>query len=274
MEDVVSGVAPTRALTATVVAVVSPDRRDDVVETLTALSGVAGVRPIIVSLGDLREAPLREENGAIVIDGLVLRYLNNAVASLRLSSLPTLAWWRAAEPARLVDRLVMDLDEPSGGWRLVPEIAPLTSVSDMRWARLTRWRDLIAQFFDIPEARASLASFDRVEIAGSDVHGARLLGGWLKARLPRGDGLRVATEAAGSASLQSVRLTGPQMKLTVRLTTNGTCLETAVELDSGQSSSRVVALGDQHPVALLREELRVRSRDLAFEDAVREAERL
>ncbi|HJR58690.1 MAG TPA: OpcA/G6PD domain-containing protein [Vicinamibacterales bacterium] len=275
-----SGVALTRSLTATVVAVVSPERRDEVIETLTALSGVAGVRPIIVSLGDLPEPPRHEQDGAIVIDGLVLHYLNNAVASLRLSSLPTLAWWRTGEPgglqalAMLVDRVVMDLDDPTGGWQLVPGIAPLASVSDMRWARLTRWRDLIAQFFDLPEARASVAAFDRLEIAGSDVHSARLLGGWLKSRLPNGKQLQVVAQRGGSAPLESARLAGPQLSLTVRLTPNGTCLETVVEMENGHSSSRVVALGDQRPVALLREELRVRSRDLAFEDAVREAERL
>lgn len=275
-----TAVAMTRSLTATVVAVVSPDNCDDVIETLKSLAGVAGVRPIVVSLGELPEPPRREEDGAIVIDGLVLRYLNNAVASLRLSSLPTLAWWRAREPkglkelATLVDRLVMDLDDPTGAWSLVPAIAPLASVSDLRWARLTRWRDLIAQFFDLPDTRASMASFNRLEIAGADVFCARLLGGWLKARLPGGDRLEVVARAAGSAPLESARLAGPGASLTVRLMPNGSCLETLVEMQSGQSSSRVVALGDQRPVALLREELRVRSRDLAFEDAVREAERL
>jgi glucose-6-phosphate dehydrogenase assembly protein OpcA len=269
-----------RSLTATVVAVVSLEERDEVIETMTSLSRVAGVRPVVVALGDLPEPPRREENGAVVIDGLVLRYLNNAVASLRLSSLPTLAWWRAGGPdgleglATLVDRIVIDLDDPASGWLLVPALAPVASVSDIRWTRLTRWRDAIAQFFDMPEARASVADFDRVEVSGTDPHVMRLLAGWLRARLPRGSQLRVATSAEGSAPLHAVRLAAPDVSLTVRLTPNGTCLETTVEMSGGQSSSRVVALGDQGIVALLREELRVRSRDLAFEDAVQEAEGL
>ena len=41
----------------------------------------------------------------------------------------------------------------------------------------------------------------------------------------------------------------------------------------GRVEARVVPLGNQRPLALLGEELRVRSRDRAYEDAVREAER-
>jgi hypothetical protein len=69
-------------------------------------------------------------------------------------------------------------------------------------------------------------------------------------------------------------LSGPEGAVSVRLLANGTCLETAVEMAAGPSSSRVVTLGDQQLAALLGEELRVRSRDHAFEDAVREAARL
>ncbi|MBA2304274.1 MAG: glucose-6-phosphate dehydrogenase assembly protein OpcA [Acidobacteria bacterium] len=270
---------PARSLTATVVAVVSRDTRAEVAETLASLSKISGVRPIIVSLGDSCEPPLRDEDGAMVIDGLVPRYLNNAVASLRLSSLPTLAWWRAGgaaglhDLAALVDRVVMDLEDPSDGWALVPGMAPLASVSDVRWARLTRWRDLIAQFFDMPEVRESFTA-DRLEVVGTDRHDARLLGGWLKARLPFADRLSVAAESGGSARVQSVRLSGPTGSLSVRLLPTGTCLETTVDMQAGHSSSRVVALGDQRLLSLLGQELRVRSRDLAFEDAVREAERL
>jgi glucose-6-phosphate dehydrogenase assembly protein OpcA len=146
-------------------------------------------------------------------------------------------------------------------------------VSDLRWTRLTRWRDLIAQFFDMPEVRASLTAFDRFESVGSDAHDGRLLGGWLRARLPGGEQLQVVTKPGGPERLQSVRLAGPAGSLQVRLLPNGTCLETTVEMREGHASSRVVALGDQRLLALLGEELRVRSRDLAFEDAVREAGR-
>ena len=271
----------TRSLTATVVAVVCSETGHGVLETLSSLSKESAVRPVVVSLGTATEALRREEGGAIVIDGLVPRYLNNAVASLRLSSLPTLTWWRARDPeplvdlADLVDAVVMDLDDPGAGWALVPGIAPMASVSDVRWARLTRWRDLIAQFFEMPEVRRSFTSFDRVEIEAADNHDARLLAGWLKARLPGGAGLAVDIQVGGAARVRSVRLVGSAGSLAVQLLPNGSCLETLVEMPaSGSSSSRVVALGNQDVATLLGEELRVRSRDVAFEDAVREAEGL
>ena len=92
--------AGSRVYTATVVAVCSSQTCDGVEAALSSLSAV-GVRPVMVVLGDSPEAERREEDGTIVIDGLPARYLDNAVAMLRLSSLPTIAWWRAAAPAAM-----------------------------------------------------------------------------------------------------------------------------------------------------------------------------
>ncbi len=47
-----------------------------------------------------------------------------------------------------------------------------------------------------------------------------------------------------------------------------TCLETAVSVRGHTGVSRVVPLGAQSVTALLNEELRIRSRDIAFERAV------
>ena len=49
-------------------------------------------------------------------------YLNNAVAALRLSSLPTAVWWRGGNPemlegvANLADRMILDAEEPADVW--------------------------------------------------------------------------------------------------------------------------------------------------------------
>jgi glucose-6-phosphate dehydrogenase assembly protein OpcA len=271
--------ATSRVFTATVVAVLSPARRDGIVDILASLAP-AGVRPVVIVLGDDAEPDRREEGSAIVIDGLLPKYLDNAVASLRLSSLPTLAWWRAddtamLEPlAALVDRVVLDVDDPARVWPLVPALTKVASVSDLRWTALTRWRELLAQFFDIPDVCGSAESFDRVEIHGRDPHMARLLGGWLRSRLPAAERMHVEVDGKGEASIESVALSGTAGLLSVRLLPHSSCLETSARTGSGHSSLRVVAVGDQRPQALLAEELRVRSRDLAFEDAVRAAEHL
>ena len=130
----------------------------------------------------------------------------------------------------------------------------------------------MAQFFDLPEIAAAPGAWERLETVAADQYDARLLAGWLRSRLPGGDGLRV-TQRSGKAPLESMTLSGPNGSVEVRLLPNRSCLQTAVRLD-GRTETRIVPLGDQHLPSLLREELRVRSRDRAFEDAVREAERI
>jgi hypothetical protein len=264
-----------RSLTATVIAIVSPDLFAETAATLASLSGGASVRPLIISLGDDPGAPRRDENGATVIEGLPARYLDNAVASLRLSSLPAAAWYRAGDPgalqdlAKLVDRIVLDLEHPAAAWALVPAIAPLAPVSDIRWARLTRWRELVAQFFEAPEVRSM--TWERLSVTGADAHDAALLAGWLRSRLPGGAGLEVVHHRRAAARLESVELSGTAGRLSVRLLPSGTCLETLVDLRDARATSRAVSRGDDHLATLLGDELRVRSRDLAFEDAARAA---
>ena len=264
------------ALTATVIAIVSAANKAESAAALSALVRGTGVRPIIISLGDAAEAPCRSENGATVIDGLRPQYLDNAVALLRLSSLPALVWWRAGEPsvltelASLVDRVVLDLDDPTPAWRRLDELTARVPVSDLRWTRLTRWRELMAQFFELPEVRA--ASFDRLAVAGGDPYDGRLVAGWLKSRLPGGGGITAAFDPRGARPLERVELTAPTVRLSIGVRGDD-CLETAIAVD-GSAETRVVARGDDSLAALLGEELRVRARDLAFEAAVHQAEQL
>ena len=264
-----------RAETATVIAVASSDARHEVYEALDTLVRTAGVRPAVLTLGTDTEPQRTDRGGTTVIDGLVSRYLNNAVASLRLSSLPAVAWWREPSPegltelADLVDRLVLDVEDPTAVWGMVPDLAGRTAVSDLRWTRLTRWRDLFAQFFDLPEVRLGSKAFTHLELSGGDRHALRLLGGWITSRLPGGGGLDISIEAgSGGAPIHTVRLAHEAGALSLRLLPDQTCIETLVSLAGIPASSRVVPAGDRRLAALLGEELRVRSRDIAFEDAV------
>ena len=265
----------TRAETATVIAVASGGARHEVYAALDTLVHTAGIRPAVLTLGHETEPQRTDRGGTTVIDGLVTRYLNNAVASLRLSSLPAVAWWREPSPegltelADLVDRLVLDVEDPTAVWGLVPDLAGRTAVSDLRWTRLTRWRDLFAQFFDLPEVRQASDAFTHLEMSGGDRHALRLLAGWITSRLPGGGRLDVSIEAdSRAAPLHTVRLAHEASALSLRLLPDDTCIETMVSLAGIPASSRVVSAGDQRLAALLGEELRLRSRDIAFEDAV------
>lgn len=270
-----NAVTAPRALTATVVAVSTAQRMKETSAALAALRARSAVRTILISLGDNPQPPIRSEQDAISIEELVPRYLNNAVASLRLSSLPSIAWWRGSDIAPLpdladlVDRLVLDSEDPREAWSAVARIAELTAISDLRWTGLTRWRNLMAQFFDVPDVRGAMRSFSVLEVTGADPHTARLFAGWMKGRLSEGNTLAIAISGADrDAAIQSVSLSGSSHRLSLELTANGTCIQTSIEAGGRTIASRIVPLGDQAPEALMAEELRVRARDVAFEQAL------
>ena len=262
-----------RALTATVVAAGPSERLVEAVQAIDGLKGV-GVRAVLISHGDNPAPVPRVANHVVALDGLRLEYLNNAVAALRLSNLPTLIWWRGGNVpnldglARLVDRLVLDADDPRDVWARVEELAKHTSVTDLRWTRLTRWRALMAHFFDIPEIRAALPDFRTLRIEGADVHTLRLFAGWILSIVATPD--RVAfelVERKGTAPIERVLLTGGQ-ELEIRVAPSRNCVVTSAQVRNLSSASRTVSLGDQDLCALLGEELRIRARDVAFERAV------
>ena len=229
----------------------------------------------MVTFGTHPEPVRTQRDRTVVLEGLVPHYLNNAVASLRLSSLPAIGWWRASsreglvELCTLVDRLVLDVEAPADVWSMIPELSTRTAVSDLRWTRLTRWRELFAQFFDLPEVRDRAAAFSRLSISAGDPHMARLLAGWIVSRLPGGELLEVTiTSDPDGAAIRSLQITGADTSLSLQLLPNDVCVETTVALRGAAPASRVVSTGAQDLAALMNEELRVRSRDKAFEDAV------
>ncbi len=273
------GLAGPRALTATVVVIGPLARLFDAADALEHLSDRSGIRAILISNGQDPAPSVRLAGNAVAIQGLKPGFVNNAVAALRLSSLPTVVWWRGGPAdtldavATLADRLVLDAENPQPAWRLVPTLARQTAVSDLRWTRLTRWRALMAQFFDVPEVRAISSSFQRLEMAGADPHSLRLFAGWLASSLGWTSSVSIDMQPAPSAApIARVRLSSGEQELLLAVAPSGTCVETAAHVHGHAGASRVVPLGDQSLAALVGEELRIRSRDLAFERALASAE--
>jgi hypothetical protein len=265
--------APARALTATVVAVGPRERLEAAVEPLQQLGRTGAIRGILIPQGESQGGGGRVESNVVAIDGLEDTFIDNAVAALRLSSLPTVIWWRGG-PAGLLDKLVgladrvvLDEDPPGPGWRCAVDWCERTAFGDVRWTRLTRWRSLMAQFFDIPEVRGAPASFDRLVIVGADAAAAQLFAAWLRTALQWGD--RVAVDIQGSerkAPIERITLSGGGLELNLRLAKSPRCVESAAKMGEA-ATSRVVSLGDDTIVAVLNEELRIRSRDQAYERA-------
>lgn len=261
------------ALTATIVVTGPHDRLTQAAQAVEGLQDV-GVRAVLICCGDSSAPSVRVAGHTVALDGIRSEYLNNAVAALRLSSLPTLVWWRGGDVrnieglAALADRLVLDEDDPRPVWDSVEKLAERTSVTDMRWTRLTRWRALMAHFFDIPEVRAAIPHFRTLRIEGADESVLRLFAGWVLSIVSSPDRLKFElVKTSGPAPIETVVLGGDQ-ELVLRVAPSRTCIETAARVSNLSSTSRIVSLGDQGLAALLGEELRIRARDVAFERAV------
>lgn len=138
--------------------------------------------------------------------GEAVNGLDQVAIPLMVPGLPVYLWWRAGcfvgsgfleGILRSVDRVLVDSarfpDPENDLARLAREMRRLPDVvfTDLNWARLTPWRELVAACFDTPEARPCLDQLSeaRLEYERSSprvlVHRAQslLLAGWLASRL-------------------------------------------------------------------------------------------
>jgi glucose-6-phosphate dehydrogenase assembly protein OpcA len=134
--------------------------------------------------------------------------LPSAALPLLMPDLATFLWWRNAPHVsdkvldkllRATDRLVIDSLEFTNPQVDLSETNKLfgakdydhVGVSDLNWARLTFWRELLADFYDVAAYRAWLDGVDSVEIdyVAPDpdeltvAPQALLFAGWLASRL-------------------------------------------------------------------------------------------
>jgi glucose-6-phosphate dehydrogenase assembly protein OpcA len=259
--------------TATVVAVGPCARLLEAATALRPHARAGAIRAILIASGDRATPSVRVSASEIALEGLREAFINNAVAALRLPSLPALVWWRGGESsqletmAELADRLVIDIDDPEPVWRRIDSLTEKVAISDLRWTALTRWRALMAHFFDMPGVADAAARFTRLRIEGSDPYSARLFAGWLGASLKSRN---VALEFAQTpgAAMSAVIFGNGREELALRRVPESTCVEGSARLN-GRESSRIASLGEHSLADLIGEELRVRSHDLAFEKAVR-----
>lgn len=270
---------PARALTATVIVIGEAPRLVAAADALEQLGEAGGVRAILISEGQHTAPIARVTENAIAISGLAPQFLNNAVAALRLSSLPAVVWWRGGsvdgldDLAGLADRMILDADDPLPAWQQTGRLLERTALTDLRWTRLTRWRSALAHLFDLPQVRHGLAGFRGLSIEASDPHAARLYAGWLRSCLGWRSGVPVAIASAPrtrpATPLARVHLEGTPVSITAAVKEGHGCLAAAV--DGLDSSSRIVPLGEGTLASLIGEELGVRTRDVAFERALASA---
>jgi glucose-6-phosphate dehydrogenase-like protein OpcA len=114
------------------------------------------------------------------------------VLPLLISDLPVFLRWRGVPPwgaqeldqlLGVADRLIVDStewDDLPIEYRHLVELFERVGVSDIAWARTSRWRHLLATLW--PE----IADVDRIRVKGTAAQ-ALLLCGWLRSRLGRDD---------------------------------------------------------------------------------------
>jgi len=273
---VMTSPSATRSRIATLVIVGPSHRLEEATEGLDGTDETGAFRMVLISTDPEPRQEFEQQPDVVRIRGIRPEHVNNAIAAVRLSSLPSIVWWRGGPPdgldgaATLADRIVLDAEDPWPLWARTPSLFEQTALTDLRWTRLTRWRAALAHFFDLPEVREQADAFSRLTIHGSDRPQCALFAGWLDASLGW-NGQVIRELLPGSCPLESVSVGGAAAELSLRLLPNGSCLATSVQMSTRLLASRVVSVGDQHLRSLLSEELRVRSRDLAFERALERA---
>ncbi len=169
------------------------------------------------------------------------------VEPLLISDLPVFLRWRGEPPwgapeleqlVDLTDRLVVDStewDDVPYPYRNLAQLFERTAVSDIAWARTSRWRALLASLWP------GIADVRTIRVHGTAAQ-AHLLHGWLSSRLGRDD---ISLEHVQADRLEGIDLDGE-----------------AAPFPPGDPPK---------PSDVLSEELDRFGRDRVYEDAVRAA---
>jgi glucose-6-phosphate dehydrogenase assembly protein OpcA len=145
----------------------------------------------------------------IRLHGTSAAHPTSVVEPLLISDLPVFLRWRGVPPfgesafeelTGVADRLIVDSTE----WPDLPkpyarmaEIFERVAVSDIAWARTSRWRSMLASLWP------AIAKVEQIKVTGTEAQ-AQLLAGWLRSRLQKPIGL----EHEPSNKLVGVELDG------------------------------------------------------------------
>jgi hypothetical protein len=189
----------------TILLVPQPDAGDDRLDAVVRLEQF--------STGD-EEAEIATEIVELHLLGHRTKAPASIVEPLLVFDLPVFLRWRGLPPfgtseleqlVDVTDRLIVDSTEWPGLPRAYAELAGLfdkTAVSDIAWARTSRWRAHLATFW--PE----IASVREVRVRATEAQ-AHLLRGWLCSRL----GHPIALEHEPGERLEGVELDGEPVPL-------------------------------------------------------------
>ena len=212
------------------------------------------------------------------VGGEAAQHLGSVVAPLLLPDVPVMLWVAGAAPLEqalaaptlaMCERVVLD----SSAWTEPRE--PFTAIAgaghqalpvvDLAWLRLRPWREFLARAVDAPTRRRRLlAGGIGIRVMGDDA-AARLLGGWLAARLES----TVEPLSAGPLAAVELEAGGGALRVRVAATEDG--IETAVDLDGERVAARRIPLTAPVDSDLVGAALEAEGTDPVYLQAVRAA---
>ncbi len=119
------------------------------------------------------------EQITLLVNGSAVRSIEAIVQPIVKPDLPLYLWWLNDPPsdaslfkimAKLSNRIIVDSSSfftPEDSIRALSTLVqnfPESNVSDLNWGRITPWRELVAQFFDVAEYRPYLSGIHTIEI--------------------------------------------------------------------------------------------------------------
>jgi glucose-6-phosphate dehydrogenase assembly protein OpcA len=228
---------------------------------------------------------LRFEQVGLRLRGTVADHAASVVIPLLRPDLPTFVWWPGVpdpdEPAfgelsRLADRLVTEAarapDARTALERLVDATRVGPAITDLAWAELTPWRQLLIQVAGTrPAARLGVGRME-IEV----VHGraapsleALLLAGWLAGAVE--GGLRLVASSESDEPLLAIRASGEEARVTVERVDDHPTGAVTLEERGSAPVTRIMPLPHPRREALLAGELEITRRDPPFERAAARA---
>jgi glucose-6-phosphate dehydrogenase assembly protein OpcA len=251
------------------------------------------------------------------------RRLVSAVIPLLLPDLPVFLWWTETPPLdmpffddllRLADRLIVDSGDFARPDRTLPRLHAVArsghdryGVTDFNWTRITPWRELVMQFFDVPAWRPFLDTITGIRVGfavdadGREIHPSQalLFVGWLASRLGwsaveslapseaggllfsmrRADGHEITVRVRprfilglDEGALSGLRIQseadGRHAEFVVKRSETTTHATALVTIGGRGMSERIVPLGRPGVSDLLGEELTIARSDSIYEDAL------
>ena len=249
--------------------------------------------------------------------------LASAVIPLLLPDLPVFLWWTETPPVEapyfeqllgLADRLIVDSGDFARPDRTLARLHAVAraghgryGLTDFNWTRITAWRELVSQFFDVPAWRPFLDGVTGIRIGfavdadGREIHPSQalLFIGWLASRLgwhaveslapseaggllfamQRGDGEEIQTRVRprfmrgiDEGNLSGLRIQARDGtrhgEFVVKRVEDSAHATATVIIDGTVVAERLVPLGRPGVSELLGEELTIARGDAIYEDAL------